>query len=181
MTPEFSRTVQIDTLGGAPRSLAVEADEAERAALAERFGLLAIERLAAEAALTRGGETVIAAGRLEADVTQSCVATGEPVPERVEHSFRIEFRPPPEGGAAEEEIELSESELDIVFYEGGSVDLGEAVAETLSLNLDPYPRCAEAEAALREAGVKSEEEARAESSPFAVLAALKGGDVPPRA
>jgi uncharacterized metal-binding protein YceD (DUF177 family) len=181
MTPEFSRPIRIDTLGGEARSLAVEAGEAERVDLARRFGLVAIDRLAAEAALTRSGDAVIAAGRLTAEVTQSCVATGEPVPERVEQSFRIEFRPPPEGGSAEEEIELSESELDIVFYEGGSLDLGEAVAETLSLNLDPYPRCPEAEAALREAGVKSEEEARAESSPFAALAALKGGNVPPRA
>ena len=52
--------------------------------------------------------------------------------------------------------------------------LGEAVAQTLLLGLDPYPRSPAAEAALRDAGVKSEEEARAESSPFAALAALKG-------
>jgi uncharacterized metal-binding protein YceD (DUF177 family) len=174
MTPEFSRPIRIDTLGGTGRSVAVEAEEAERAALATRFGLVAVDRLAAEAHLTRSGETVVAAGRLSAEVTQSCVATGEPVPQSVEESFRIEFRPPSEAPAADDEIELSENELDIVFYEGGAVDLGEAVAETLSLNLDPYPRCAEAEAALREAGVKSEEEARAESSPFAALAALKG-------
>lgn len=174
MTPEFSRPVRIDTLGAAPRILAVEAGEAERAALAERFGLLAIQALAAEAALSRSGDCVIAEGSLRAAVTQSCVATGEPVGARVEEAFRIEFRPPPAGLGSEEEIELSESELDVTFYEGGAVDLGEAVAETLSLNLEPYPRCAAAEQALREAGVKSEEEARAESSPFAVLKGLGG-------
>lgn len=174
MTPEFSRPVRIDTLGGTPRSLSIEADEAERSALAERFGLVSIARLEAETALTRSGEAVVAAGRLSADVTQSCVATGEPVEASVDEAFRIEFRPAPQGGEADEEIELSENELDIVFYDGASVDVGEAVAETLSLNLDPYPRSPAAEEALRAAGVKSEEEARAESSPFAVLKGLKG-------
>jgi len=174
MTPEFSRLVRIDTLGSGPRSLSVEASEAERAALAERFGLVSIERLSAEAALTRNGDSVTASGSLRATVTQSCVATGEPVAAEIEEAFRIEFRPPPEGQGGEDEIELSESELDVTFYEGGSVDLGEAVAETLSLNLDPYPRCPAAEQALREAGVKTEEEARAEASPFAVLKGLAG-------
>jgi len=174
MTPEFSRPVRLDTIGAAPRSLLVEAGEAERAALAERFGLVSIESLTAEAAVTRDGERVTASGILRAAVTQSCVATGEPVPARIEEAFRIEFRPPPKDQGGEDEIELSESELDVTFYEGGSVDLGEAAAETLSLNLDPYPRCPAAEQALREAGVKTEEEARADSSPFAMLKGLAG-------
>jgi uncharacterized metal-binding protein YceD (DUF177 family) len=174
MTPEFSRPVRIDTLGAGPREVSVEAGEAERSALARRFGLLSIERLSAEAAMTRSGEKVAASGRLRAAVTQSCVATGEPVAAEIEEGFRIEFRPPPEGQSGEDEIELSESELDVTFYEGGSVDLGEAVAETLSLNLDPYPRCPAAERALREAGVRTEEEARAEANPFAVLKGLAG-------
>jgi hypothetical protein len=60
-----------------------------------------------------------------------------------------------------------------MFYEGGAIDLGEAAAQTLALSIDPYPRSPAAEAALREAGVKSEEDARAEASPFAALKALK--------
>jgi len=107
-------------------------------------------------------------------VTQSCVATEEPVDETVEEAFRIEFRPHPESAAAEEEIELSEGEMDVVFYDGAAIDLGEAVAETVSLALNPFPRSPAAEEALRAAGVKSEEDAKAESSPFAALAALKG-------
>jgi uncharacterized metal-binding protein YceD (DUF177 family) len=173
MIPEFSRPVRLDSLGAEARRLEIEAGDAERAALAERFGLLSIGRLAAEAALVRSGTTVIAEGSLAAEVVQSCIATAEPVPETVAERFRIEFRPPPDAAAPDEEVELGERELDVVFYEGGAVDLGEAVAETLSLSLDPYPRCPAAEAALKEAGVVSEEQARAESSPFAGLAALK--------
>jgi uncharacterized metal-binding protein YceD (DUF177 family) len=171
--PEFSRPVRVDTLGSAPRPLSIEANEAERAALARRFELIGVGRLSAEAELSRHGEIVRGRGTLSASVTQSCVATGEPVPAKVEEAFAIEFRPQPEGGNPDEEIELSEGELDVVFYPGGAVDLGEAVAETLSLALDPFPRAPEAETALRQAGVKSEEQAKADSSPFAGLAALK--------
>jgi uncharacterized metal-binding protein YceD (DUF177 family) len=170
--PEFSRPQRIDSIGPGRRDVAIAAEDAERAALARRFGLVAIHSLSAEAALTRSGDTVIASGTVHAAVEQACIATGEPVAETIEEPFRIEFRPHPVT-EAEEEIELAEGELDTIFYDGAAVDLGEAVAETVSLALDPYPRSPAAEAALREAGVRSEEEARAEASPFAGLAALK--------
>jgi uncharacterized metal-binding protein YceD (DUF177 family) len=173
VTPEFSRPIRIDSLGPGPRRVEICADEAERAALAARFGLVAVKSLAAEAEVCRDGDTVIAQGKLRSAVVQSCVATGEPVPEAVEEAFRIEFRPAPAAGTPDEEVELAEGELDVVFYDGAAVDLGDAVAETLLLALDPYPRSPAAETALREAGVKSEEEAKAEASPFAVLKGLK--------
>ncbi|HEX6376923.1 MAG TPA: DUF177 domain-containing protein [Allosphingosinicella sp.] len=165
---EFSRRYRLDALSVDPRSVEIEAEPAEREALARRFGLVAVAALTAEAELRRSGENVAAAGRLRARVTQSCIATAEPVEAAVEEDFRVDFRPPP-AVDREEEIELGESELDVVFYEGGAVDLGEAVAQTLLLALDPYPRSAAAEAALREAGVESEAEARAKPSPFAGL------------
>lgn len=167
--PEFSRTVRIDTLGTAPRRIEIAADEAERAALARRFGFVAIDRLEAEAAVAMRGEAVTAEGTIRAAVTQSCVATGEPVEEAVEAPFAVEFRPHPHVAGPEEEIELQDSELDVVFYDGAAVDVGEAVAETLSLSVTPYPRAPGAEDHLREAGVKSE----AEAGPFGALAALK--------
>jgi uncharacterized metal-binding protein YceD (DUF177 family) len=166
---EFSRLFRLETLSEDPRPVEIEAEPAEREALARRFGLVAVDSLAAEAELRRSGDSVIAAGRLRASVTQSCVASAEPVEAEVAEDFRVDFRPLPADGRPDEEIELGENELDVTFYEGGAIDLGEAVAQTLLLGLDPYPRSPAAEAALREAGVKSEEEARAESSPFAAL------------
>jgi len=170
---EFSRPISIDTPGRAPRSVEIEADETERAAIARRFGLLAIHRLAAEAAIHANGEIIVAEGRLRASVTQSCVATAAPVEAELDEPFLIEFRPQPPLTGGEDEIELSESELDVIFYEGSSIDLGEAVAETLSLSLDPWPRAPGADSVLREAGVKDEEETLEESGPFAALAGLK--------
>jgi uncharacterized metal-binding protein YceD (DUF177 family) len=167
--PEFSRTVRVDTLAGAPRMMAIEAEEDERSALAERFGFLALSRLEAEVEVVRNGEAVSARGTLRAALAQACVVSGEPVEEEVEEAFAIEFRPHPAPEAAEEEIELGGEELDVVFHDGAVIDVGEAVAETLSLAVHPYPRAPAAEAALREAGVRSEGEARLESSPFAAL------------
>lgn len=167
--PELSRTVRVDTLGEEPRQLSIEADESQRQKLARRFGLVAIESLEADAALVRKDAEVRARGRLRAKVVQSCVASGEPVEAELDEPFEIIFRPQIDVARPDEEIELSESEMDVVFYEGGAIDMGEAIAETLSLSLDPYPRAPQAEEKLKAAGVKSEEEA----GPFGALAALR--------
>ena len=171
MTPEFSRPVRIDTLGEQPRAITITAEANERAAIAARFDLLALDRLEAELSLSRRGEEVAVHGTLRAALVQACVASRAPVPATLAAPFDILFRPLPEPGQADEEIELSESEMDVVFYDRAEIDVGEAVAESLSLALDPYPRSPEAEAALREAGVKAEGEE--ENGPFAALASLK--------
>lgn len=167
--PEFSRPVRIDSLGAGPRRMTIAAEPAEREALARRFGLVEIARLVAEAELSGKSEEVIARGRVTASVTQSCVASGEPVPAEIDEPFDLVFRPQPAAGRPDEEVELGESELDIIFFDGAAADLGEAVAETLALALDPYPRAPGAAEALKAAGVKSEEEA----GPFGALAGLR--------
>lgn len=164
---EFPRPVRLDSLGEAPRALAVEATEAERAALARRFGLVSIGRLEAEATLRRAGDAVHAEGRMRADVVQSCSATGEPIPATLDEPFALRFEP--DASDTADEIELGAEDLDIVSYSGGVVDLGEAIADTLSLSLDPFPRLPDADARLREAGVLEE----GDVGPFAALKALK--------
>lgn len=168
MTPEFSRPFRLDELGAVPRAVTIEADAAERAALARRFGLLAIDRLTAEAQLVREGDIVRADGTLAAEVVQACVASGDPVPAAITEGFSLRFVPAGNEHDAEE-VELEESELDEVDYEGGAVDLGEAAAQTLALALDPFPRAPNADEKLRDAGVIGEEDA----GPFAALKALK--------
>lgn len=165
--PEFSRVIKLDAIG-AGQSVTAAAEPAERAALAARFGLIALDRLEAEVNLERDGQAVLAEGRLVADAVQSCVATGEPVPAHVEEPFALRFLP---AAAIEQgdEVELSDLDCDTLPHDGKAIELGEAIAETFALALDPYPRCAEAQDALRDAGVVDEEAARAASSPFAKL------------
>jgi len=167
--PEFSRTVRADTIGATPREMNLSANPAERKALARRFGVEAIEALTAEAFLTRSTHDVIATGRVTAEVVQSCVVSGAPVPARVEEEFAVRFRPEAGETGAEEEIELAEDELDVMFHDGALIDVGEAVAQTLALNLDPYPRATGAGETLKEAGVLEEGEA----GPFGALAELR--------
>lgn len=164
--PEFSRRVLLDTVGEGGRDIIVEADAAERAALAERFDLHALDRLEAKARLTLRAGIVHAEGRLRGAGAQRCVVTDEPVPVAIDENFHLRFvEDSPEG----DEIELSEEDCDTLPLEGGAVDMGEAVAETFALALPPFPRSPAASETLRAAGVLSEEEARAAASPFAAL------------
>ena len=171
MSDGFAHQLRLDQIRDGGR-LDLVADDAERRAIATRLGLAKLDRLDAHAALSRTGEMVRAKGRLAASLEQSCVVTGEPVAAHVDEPFEVLFMRPPADGNPDDEIELGSSDCDVVFYDGGTVDLGSAIADSLALSLDPYPRSAGAEAALKEAGVMTETEA----SPFAILAQLKGRD-----
>lgn len=169
---EFARPLRLDTLGEGERTIELAADPAERAALARRFGLIAIDALTASARVRRAAGIVHVEGEFAARVTQSCIATGDPLPVAVNEPFRLRFAP--EGSdEAHDEMELSAEDCDTIPYEGGAIDLGEAVAETLALALDPFPRGPQADAALRAAGVAKEGEEEP-SGPFAGLATLRG-------
>lgn len=164
--PEFSRPVSIARLPGGGR-FAIEASAAERASLARRFDLVAIDRLAATGQLARlAGGAIRLDARLEADVVQSCVVTLDPVPAHVADEFSLLYTP--ELGPARE-VELTGEEEDVEPLAGDTIDLGEAVAQQLSLALDPYPHAPEA-AVPDEAS----EPPAPEDHPFAALARLKG-------
>ena len=132
---EFSRPLALGRVGPEGRREVLEASAAECAALARRFGIPSIESLRAELHLKPEPDgAVLAEGRLEATVTQSCVVTLEPVPQQVQEAVALRLLPP--GRAPDEGPE----EIDEIETEHGIADLGEAVAEQLALALDPYPR-----------------------------------------
>lgn len=171
MSDRFAHQLRLDQIRDGER-LDLAADEAECVAIAKRLGLASLARVEAHVRLERRGDVVRAEGRLLAALDQTCVITGEPVAAHVDEPFAILFTPEPTEGDHDEDIELATNECDVVFYEGAQIDLGGAIADTLALSLDPYPRSAGADAALKEAGVMTEEQA----SPFAVLAKLKNSD-----
>lgn len=171
MTDRFAHHLRLDQIREGDR-LDLSADQAERREVARRLGLPSIECLDAHVTLSRSGDIVRAEGRLAAALEQNCVVTGDPVAAHVDEPFALIFMPEPQAHRSDEEIELGEEDCDIVFYDGGAIDLGTAIADTLALSLDPYPRSAGADAALKEAGIMSE----AEASPFAALAKLRNGD-----
>ena len=166
---EFSRPERVDTIGEGERTISVVADESERAALARRFALIAVQRLEASFAVRREGSAVKASGRIAATVTQACSITGEPIEASVDEPVILRFADE-EDGANAEEVELSADAVDTLPIEGDAIDLGEAAAETMALALNPFPRAPGAEAALAKAGVLAEGEA----GPFGALTGLKG-------
>lgn len=167
--PEFSHIVKLSEIGSSPRSGKLSASGEERQKLAERFDLPKINTLEATYKLQAGQERIGFSGRLESDLQQRCSVTGESFQIRLREDFDIAFVPKLEIDGADEEIELTEEDCDIIEYDNGQIDLGEAIAQTLYLALDPFPRGPNADIVAREV-LKSEEEA----GPFGALAALKG-------
>lgn len=174
MTDRFAHRLKLDQVSDGER-VELMADELERKSIAERLGLNGLACLQAHATLTKKGALVEADGRIVASLEQSCVVTGAPVPSHIDEPFSMVFMPEPKVARSDEEIELGPADCDVVFYDGNTIDLGTAIADTLALSLDPYPRSAGADAALKEAGILNETGA----GPFAALAQLKkGSDIP---
>lgn len=171
--PELSRLVKPRALPGEP--LVIEASEAERAALAERFGITAIPALTATVDFDTRDGAVLASGTLTATIEQPCAITGEELTYDAEEALALRFVPAgslPEH-TPDEEIELDSEDLDEIEYEGDAFDLGEAIAQTLALAIDPYREGPDADEARKKAGITSDED-QAPSGPLAeALAALK--------
>lgn len=154
IAPEWSFGIEAADIGPAPRAVAIEAGQAEREALARRFGLIEISLLRAEVNLCREGRAVHVTGRVEADVVQPCIATLEPVPGHVSEDFEAWYADPDAAlsfARARQEHERRTGQADTPVLDesedpepliDGVIDLGELAAQYLSLGLDPYPHAA---------------------------------------
>ena len=167
--PEFSHAVKLDQIGGQAQALSLSADDRERAALCGRFDLVSLDALSADLLVSKKGNTVTVKGQMKATYAQACIASGVPLP--VSAIEPLDFRFVPTLTVAEAEVELTDEDCDIIEYEGQTVDLGEAVAQSLGLSLNPYPRSKNADALLKAAGVKAEGEV--ENTAFAGLVGLR--------
>jgi len=108
-------------------------------------------------------------GEVSAQLTQSCVVTLEPISQRLEAAFDVEFWPSgtlPTVGDEEVEV-MSVAEIEPI--EHGRIEAGRIVFETLSAALDPYPRKPGAVFA----GETTESPEAGKESPFAALKKLK--------
>jgi len=166
--PEFSRP--FDRRGITAQPVQVQATQAECAALAQRFMIPGVNRLEAVLDIFAEGEIVHARGRIEADIVQSCAVSGEDLAVSIREPITLRFVPP-RAYVPDEEVELAEDELDEIEYEGTGFDLGEAVAQSLALAIDPFIEGPDAERVRAEVLAVQEP-----TGPFAALAALKKKD-----
>ncbi|HEY1433237.1 MAG TPA: YceD family protein [Stellaceae bacterium] len=163
MAPEFSRLVAVAQLGAEPFRQRIEATPEEREKLSRRFDLIALDRLAAEVELRRqSAEVVLLEAEFQAEFEQCCAVTLEPVRGTVCDGFSLVYGPAPEG---EPEIALAADEPAFEPLNGNSIDIGEAVAQELSLALPVFPRDPEA--------IIDQGAAEPAEGPFAVLARLR--------
>ncbi|WP_340588810.1 DUF177 domain-containing protein [Erythrobacter alti] len=137
-TPEFSRPFDLRGITAEPVCLSADADE--RAALARRFAIVSIDALQAELSLEAEGEVVSAQGTIDAAIVQSCAVSGEDLPVTIREDVTMRFVPAAtmEASGEDEEIELDADDLDDIPYSGTAFDLGEAVAQSLALAIDPF-------------------------------------------
>lgn len=151
----------------------VAATEAERAALAAAYDLVAVDSLAAEATLTPGPRgSVLVEGRVVADITQTCVVSLVPVGQHIDEPFSFRFVRPadavPAPRVGSEVVIEADAPDPPEILDGPTIDVGRLAEETFVLAIDPYPRAPGA--ALPEAATADDD--RAADSPFAVLAKL---------
>lgn len=177
MTPEFTRKVALAKLSANKARFSMSASESVREALAKRFDLQEIGLLDAELEVWRVASGARASGEMVADVVQTCAISGEPVSEHIRTTVELLFE---EGDESFTDMELDPDEPDHMPVEDGQIDLGEALAQSLYLALEPYPRAdeevlakarqlllSEEEEARRQAGLQAEE--KAANNPFPIL------------
>jgi uncharacterized metal-binding protein YceD (DUF177 family) len=145
---EFNRRISIDQLHGYKHPFSIEANAEERKALAQRFGLLSLDRLQAKGLVMLDADRALVRvdGHLSAELTQTCVVSLERVIQRVDAPFqrtysthmKDEWEESRDNGR---EINLTTEDDEVPEpLVGGIVDLGEAVSEHLALEIDPFPR-----------------------------------------
>lgn len=162
--PEFTRLVSLARLGSEPYRQEIAATAAEREALARRFGLVSLDRLAAEIELVREpGGTILLTAAFGAVFEQECIVTLDPVAGSVGERFQLRYGP----SEAEENAPSGDDDPAFEPLAGEAIDIGEAVAQEFSLALPPFPRAADA--VIEIDGPETPDE-----GPFAALDKLRG-------
>lgn len=170
---ELVRMVKLRPLPG--DTVIVEADAKEREALAQRFSLPAISSICANVTLEKDGKAVLARGNLAAQISQNCAISGEEFDVAIDEPILMRFVEAQSLSSdmedEEVEIELSDEDCDEIEYSGDTFDLGEAIAQSLGLAIDPYAEGPNANEAREKAGIAGDDEP---SGPLAeALKALK--------
>ncbi|SFK27630.1 YceD family protein [Methylocapsa palsarum] len=163
-TSDFFRPILIEDVPETGLEISIEADPTERAAIAERSGLVDIEGLKADFKVQKlDPANVKVVGRLTAAILQTCVVTLDPFPSEIAADIDADFTTAAASAQGEAALDAPDPIID------GQIDLGALAQEFLILSLDPYPR---------KPGVEFDDsilaaEAKVETSPFEVLRNLK--------
>ncbi len=164
----------LEDLGEDDVAIALQSTEEERAALARRFDVAAIDSFSADARLARRQGGVVALTlTIRARLTQTCVISLEPFESAIEETVERLFAPAgavpgqPEDGVVQVDEDAEPPEP----LAGFEIDLGEVAAEQLGLAIDPYPK--RPGVVFGRAEFRGLSEPGPDESPFAVLATVR--------
>jgi uncharacterized metal-binding protein YceD (DUF177 family) len=121
-----------------------QATAAECARVGEELGLLACARIDARYRVqARGKDHYMLIGTVEADVTQECVVTVEPIEAHLSFPIEVAFVPDAEALASDMVDPFADVEYESI--ENNRLAVGRVIVEELASRLDPYPRRPESE------------------------------------
>lgn len=155
-----------------PRKFDLIATADERAKIAEFLELSELSALRFRGTLSpEGKDKWILQARLTANLAQPCIATLQPVPQRVDQRVQREFLP--DGSDLPEDLDMDPDKDDPDIYTD-RIDPGLVAIEILALALEPYPRAdGTAPVELRATPPGAVELDEQALKPFAGLAALR--------
>lgn len=151
----------------------IQANEAERADLAQRCEILAVDSLTVRLTLnsSKGSDLVKIQGKLDTTIQQACVVSFVPVAETIQESFSEVHTTDESKLDAPEDMDDTEDQP-IELIENEKLDVKELIAQWIVMSMDPFPRSDEApyfehiEDEANKDGVKTH-------NPFSVLEKLK--------
>lgn len=174
---EFSRTIDVARLPAEGLTERFSADEAERQALAKRFGVDRLHGLDVDVSVQpwkKGACRV--RGTAAMTMTRTCVITLEPFETSLTVTLDRLFASAPAVRVDGKEITVSVDDDDIGEIIDGEIEVGEFAVEELLLDLDPHPRKPGATFTPDAANDEPSDDGEAKNNPFAVLRSLKNKD-----
>lgn len=164
-------------IGCEPKQYELYATDAQLAALVDRFGLVAFNSLRADVTIhSRGNDQgIMLNGHVKADLVQSCIATLEDVPEIVDSPFSLLLVDPETADRMDaDEGYLDEDQPEYDALEGDVVEVGEIIAQTVAISMNPYPRKEGVELTVgNKKDISINEPELEKENPFSVLGKIK--------
>lgn len=147
----LSYEVKVTHIAANPVNVTLNANVDECRALAQFWNVLAVKSLSAHVRLSRWKrDGVKVAGTINAILEQECVISLNPVETSIDETFESHFVPEnsrlarPDRQADQELVIDIESPDGPETFSGHMIDIGSVVAEFAAMNIDPYPKHADA-------------------------------------
>ena len=160
--PELRLTASLITKS-TPEKLVITASDGVCAALAERFGYIAINALSGKIDIRRVSASCWQIkGVFSAEIIQSCVVSGDPVGEKFQFELLERYLE-----NLENVEEIDPMGVDVELLENGMIPVGEAISQALAINATAWPRHPDAPI------LAPPPELKEQNHPFAKLSELK--------